>query len=425
MADRPNLLFVSPVMPAPTGNGLAMRAAMFLDALAPAFRVHLLIVPVAGTADGRRLPPFVRERMQAVVVDPLDRDPDPLRQVLGGGDPARNAAVLIAWPQPLACRFATPTRLARLTSAFPGVEFALVHVARLYMAAYAASFLEAMVGRPAPPAILDLDDDEPRTRERIARLHQLNGNDFEARLELREAERFAALERTWLGRFGHVLVCSPTDRNRLASRTDPARLAIVPNTVALPASTGLQPASAGRSGGRTILFVGTLGYLPNEDAACWFCREVLPAIRARADGEVRVQLVGANPGPRLQALRRLPGVELVGAVPDLEEHYRRSDLVVVPVRGGGGTRIKLLEALAHARPMVTTAVGAEGIAVEHGRHVLMADEPADFAAACLKVLHDPALARALAEQGRNLVAAHYAFATVAPPLLDLYLGACA
>jgi polysaccharide biosynthesis protein PslH len=171
--------------------------------------------------------------------------------------------------------------------------------------------------------------------------------------------------------------------------------------------------------------VGTLGYLPNEDAACWFCREVLPAIRARADGEVRVQLVGANPGPRLQALRRLPGVELVGTVSDLEEHYRRSDLVVVPVRGGGGTRIKLLEALAHARPMVTTAVGAEGIAVEHGRHVLMADEPADFAAACLRVLHDPALARTLAEQGRNLVAARYAFAAVAPPLLDLYLGACA
>src|SRR4051812_8184302 len=148
---KPNLLFVAPVMPAPTGNGLAMRGAMMLDALAGSFAIDLLVIPIAGAADPARVPAFVRERTAAIVIDSLDCDADPLARALASGEPARAAALLLAWPTPLLCRFATAerlARLARLTARFRHRRFALVHVMRLYMAPYAAQFLDGAGRRP-------------------------------------------------------------------------------------------------------------------------------------------------------------------------------------------------------------------------------------------------------------------------------------
>src|SRR4051794_30116952 len=274
---KPNLLFVAPVMPAPTGNGLAMRGAMMLEALAGSFAIHLLVIPVAGAADPAQVPAFVRERTAAVVIDSLDRAADPLARALASGEPARAAALLLAWPTPLLCRFATAERLARLTARFRRRRFALVHVMRLYMAPYAAQFLDG-AGRRPPATALDLDDDEVRTRERIAALREQRGELVEARLEFREAQRFRDLEKAWLGRFDRILVCSEADRDQLAGRSDPSRLAVIPNTVPLPDLPGCAVTSDGERAW-TIMFVGTLGYFPNADAAVHLCRDVLPLVR--------------------------------------------------------------------------------------------------------------------------------------------------
>lgn len=413
-AGRQNLLMITPVMPAPTGNGLAMRAGTALDVLAERYAVHLLVIPVA--AAGRERPSaYVRRRAVTTVVDELDQDPLALAAAAGSG-PGRRLALSLAWPKPLASRFATEARLERLRRRFQGLELAAVHVMRLYMAPYAAPFLPGSAG-DGPAAVLDMDEDEVGTRERLAALRTRRGELAEARLEQREAQRLAELERACLGRLARILVSSPVDLDRIGRRLGAAPLSLVPNAVDLPAHAA--PRARGQ-GARRILFVGTFGYLPNEDAALFFCREILPLVRARASEAVHVQLVGPGPPPAVTALGRLPGVEVTGAVADLGACYRDCDLVVVPVRAGGGTRIKLLEAMAHARPVVATRIGAEGLAVQDRAHLLLADEPEQLARACLELLGDPGLARLLSQQGRELVRQCYGRDAVARLLTELY-----
>jgi hypothetical protein len=170
-------------VPALTGNGLAMRAGVALEALASAYAVHLLVVPVAAGAGPVRIPAVVRERTASVVVDPLTTEPDPLHAALASGDPARAAAFLLAWPEPLFCRFATTRRLKRLSSLIVGVRPRIVYVMRLYMAPYAAPFLAC---RPQPAPILDFDDDDVATHAELSQLHARNGRVAEGRLAARE-----------------------------------------------------------------------------------------------------------------------------------------------------------------------------------------------------------------------------------------------
>ncbi len=414
MTQKPSLLFLAPVMPAPTGNGLAMRAGLILDALARNFSVHLLVVPLFGA---ERISRFAKERAARTMVAHLDPRDDALR--LAASDPKRAMALLMAQPQPVLCRFATRALLGRLAAHFAGVRFDVIHVMRLYMAPYAAPFLEA--GARQPAAVLDLDDDEVRTRARLGSLYAQTGQPTAARLEALEADRYQQLERVWVPRFDRVLVCSETDRARLSSRIRPAKLGVVPNAVPVPAAAA---GAAVAADARTLLFVGTLGYFPNQDGATLLCREVLPIIRERAGGRgpVRVTIVGRNPSPEIRALSRLPAVKVEADVPDLDPWYRDASVVVLPLRAGGGTRFKLLEALARAKPVVSTSIGAEGVAVEHRRHLMLADRPEVFAAACLELLSEPGLARGLGEQGRALVRARYAPESAAADLVRAYSG---
>lgn len=412
MRAKRSLLYLAPVMPAPAGNGLAMRAGLILDALAREFAVHLLVVPLFGAEPISR---FAQERAARVVVAPLDPKDDPLR--LAAADPQRAAALMIALPRPLLCRFATRGALARLAAGLAGCRFNLVHVMRLYLAPYALPFLEADGHRPA--AVLDVDDDEVHTRARLAALHEQTGDPSAARLEAREVERYRELERIFAPRFDRILVCSETDRARLAGRIEPAKLRPVPNAVAMPATAAGAPAAPDAP---VLLFVGTLGHVPNQDAASLLVREVLPIVRERAKRPVRVAIVGRNPTTEVLALSCLSGVRVAADVADLEPWYRDASAVVLPLRAGGGTRIKLLEALARAKPVVSTSIGAEGVGVAHRRHLLLADAPEAFAAACLEILRDPVLGRALGEHGRALVGASYTPAAAAADLDRAYAG---
>jgi hypothetical protein len=139
----------------------------------------------------------------------------------------------------------------------------------------------------------------------------------------------------------------------------------------------------------TIMFQGTFDYAPNVDAAEWLVGEIAPRIRAVVPG-ARVRLVGRTT-PGLDRLDHPPEATVVGRVPAMEPELARADLAVVPVRYGGGTRLKILESFAHRVPVVSTTVGAEGLDVEDGVHLLLADEPDDFALACERLLTDAAL----------------------------------
>ena len=150
-----------------------------------------------------------------------------------------------------------------------------------------------------------------------------------------------------------------------------------------------------------LLFVGSFDYGANVDAARFLIAQVLPIVRAKLP-DVSLILAGRNPPPDIRKLAG-EGVEVTGTVADLAPLYARASAVVVPLRIGGGTRIKILEALAHARPVVTTAAGMRGLALQPGTHVLVAETPEQFAEALARLRSDAALGARLATAGRAWV----------------------
>ena len=160
----------------------------------------------------------------------------------------------------------------------------------------------------------------------------------------------------------------------------------------------------------TILFFGAINYFPNADGVTYFVDEVFPRIRdRRPDATFRV--LGPGAGPDVLA-RRGNGVDIVGMVDDVNPHIDRAAVVVVPLRIGGGTRLKIVEALAKGKAVVSTKLGAEGIDVVDGEHLLLADDPRDIADRVEQVLGDPELARRLGDAGRQLAEERYSWSVV-------------
>ena len=186
MKRRPSLLFVAPILPAQTGNGLAMRAGVFLDALARDFRVSLLVVPVAGSAGGR-VASFVTDRAHQSVVLSLDGKLDPLWELCSRVlDPDKRATAWADYPRPAFCRYATTPCLNEVRRAFDDVRFDAVHVMRSYLAPYAAPFLPTGTTIDAPFSSLDLDDDEAVTHRGLATLLERMGSRRDAGVEAAE-----------------------------------------------------------------------------------------------------------------------------------------------------------------------------------------------------------------------------------------------
>jgi glycosyltransferase involved in cell wall biosynthesis len=177
--------------------------------------------------------------------------------------------------------------------------------------------------------------------------------------------------------------------------------AVVPNGVALdyfrPSASEVTPGS--------VVFTGLMTYRPNADGVSYFIRRIFPAIRASRADAVFTAVGWGLPDDVRPLLGG--GVFHTGRVDDIRPYLAKASVVVVPLRIGSGTRLKVLEALAMAKPVVSTTVGCEGIDVSHGEHLLIADDPADFAAAVTSLLEDPAEAASLGRRGRALVESRY------------------
>jgi glycosyltransferase involved in cell wall biosynthesis len=171
------------------------------------------------------------------------------------------------------------------------------------------------------------------------------------------------------------------------------------------------------SDGSTVLFFGAINYYPNVDGLLYLLHEVWPLL-AKSHPRARLKIVGQHPTPEILAFRG-PRVEVSGQVEDVRPHLSSAAVSIAPLRIGGGTRFKILEAMAMARPVVSTPLGAEGIKFESGRHLLLADDAAAFARAVGRILDDAQLANHLASEGRALVEARYSWA-VAADRLDLF-----
>ena len=170
-----------------------------------------------------------------------------------------------------------------------------------------------------------------------------------------------------------------------------------------------------------MLFVGNLTYAPNVDAVRVLVDGVLPALRERMP-EATLDVVGGY-DDRLIDVARRPGVRLTGHVPDLAPYYAGADVVVVPLRVGSGTRIKVLEAFAYQRPVVATRTAVSGLAVRDGVSVLLAETPGELAACTVEVLRGSARARGLVAEASRVVREHYVLDVVAPVVRRIVLGA--
>ena len=224
-------------------------------------------------------------------------------------------------------------------------------------------------------------------------------------LEWRKMRRFE--KRTCAGAQLTLAVSEP-DRALLQDTAPGARVRAIPTGV----DTDYFAPQPGPEPPGGLVFTGSMDYYPNEDGILHFVESTLPLIR-REMPETRLTVVGRRPSARLRGAAGRAGVCLTGTVEDVRPHVAESAVYVVPLRVGGGTRLKIFEALAMAKPVVSTTVGAEGLPLVPGRHYIQADDPAAFAGAVLVLLRDPARRRALGRAGRQLVERHYAWPQVA------------
>src|SRR5688572_28120012 len=229
--------------------------------------------------------------------------------------------------------------------------------------------------------------------------------------------RMLRFERQTLARFDRVLAVSDVDSQTL-QRLYPNALSAPPLTVATGVDTEFfAPGNPAIQRPSHLVFTGSMDWIPNEDAMTHFCRDILPRIRAHVP-EVTLSIVGRAPTPAVQRLAGIAGVEVTGRVDDVREGIARAAVYVVPIRIGGGTRLKIFEAMGMGKAVVSTTVGAEGLPVTHGHDVCIADSPDAFAAAVVSLLRDPARRVQLERAARELVVTRYDWAAVAGQLED-------
>jgi glycosyltransferase involved in cell wall biosynthesis len=239
-------------------------------------------------------------------------------------------------------------------------------------------------------------------------------NPFKKWYALLEARKIERLEAAACAAAQAVAVCSARDEELLRELSPAARLFVAANVV----DTGkYMPAAGGNNG--SVLFVGAMDWLPNQDGAEFLLGEILPHLRQLAPN-AQVILAGRNPPEAM--LRRyagIPGVSFTGMVADLRPIIARAAVCVVPLRIGSGTRLKILEAAAMARPIVSTTLGAEGLELRHGREILLEDRPRAFAEAVALLLTDPVRAAAMGSAARLVVEQQYSIAALRRQLRHL------
>ena len=221
--------------------------------------------------------------------------------------------------------------------------------------------------------------------------------------------RMLRFEREAVRRFDLVIAVSETDRRTLVRLYRPLKqpARVVPTGVdAAYFAEVTRPVRP-----RHLVFTGSMDWLPNEDGMVHFVRDVLPLIR-RHEPSATLSIVGRAPTPAVQRLGGEYGVEVTGGVDDVRPHMAAAAIYVVPLRIGGGTRLKIFEAMAMGKPVVSTSVGAEGLPVEPGTHLLLADSTDDFAAAVVGLFRDEAARTRIANAGRQLVTERYDWSSV-------------
>jgi glycosyltransferase involved in cell wall biosynthesis len=267
-------------------------------------------------------------------------------------------------------------------------------------------FLDAAVNFPQNLTIPSVVFQHNVESEIWRRHASTNSNLLKRKLYELEFRKMQSFESSTLTRFHHIIAVSEHDRSLMEKWVSGSRISVVPTGVD---AASFHPDTGDKVSSCTVLFTGAMDWLPNVDAMEYFCGEIWPLVLARSP-EAKLRIVGRNPGERVRKLVSA-SVEVTGTVPDVREHLRNAAMVVVPLRIGGGTRLKIYEAMAAGKAVVSTSVGAEGLDVHHGRDIVLADTPETFAAAVVTILRDENL-RKKYESAALELAAKYDWSTI-------------
>ena len=307
--------------------------------------------------------------------------------------------------------YSSPEMTAAVTELTRASAFDLVHVDSLHMVSYLPALPDALRQR----VVVSWHNIESELLLRYAATTRSLPRKIYASLTVR---RVASVEREILRTcFGH-LVCSERERQALLARVPEARIAVVGNGVDTKAFDGAFDGMVKTTRNR-VLFVGSMAYHANSDAILWFTGRIWPAIHERFP-HWTLTVVGSDPPPQVRALAGRPGVEVTGTVPDVKPYYTEAAMAIVPLLTGGGTRLKILEALAAGVPVVSTTLGIEGLAVTHGEEVLIADKEADWLPACCSLADQGALWQKLVTTGRRLVETRYDWDVLGKSMVTTY-----
>ncbi|HSN13097.1 MAG TPA: glycosyltransferase [Anaeromyxobacteraceae bacterium] len=399
MSARPlSLLFVTLFPPSPPTFGAQRRIDGLMRGLARENRVSCVSL-INDDYDPRAAEEALRGYCDQVILVPSAPD--------RGGPWKRGRQLLsLASAHSFERSVFTSAALQRaLDSILARTAFDVVTVEALHL--WNHFVRQAPPGAPPPRVVLDEHNIE----------HDLGRQSMEASTGVRrryQSVNWPKIRReevsAWRGADG-VTFTSHDDLARARSIFPAVRAAVIPNAVDLD---HFGPGVSGADDGRTLLFFGAMDYFPNQDGMRWFMAEVWPRLLRRRP-DARLKVLGRHPSAELRALQG-PSIEVVGLVDDIRPHLASSAAVIVPLRVGGGTRLKVLEAMAMGKTLVSTTVGAEGIVTRPERELLIGDGPEAFAAACARLLDDGGLRRRLGAAGRALVVERYSWRAVAEEL---------
>jgi len=400
---KSSLLFISPVFPSPDGPGLAMRPYYQIVNLSQNYSIRLL---VAGFQRGR--PVYhgdIRnycEDIDYICVHPYSGWKyglwrryryfiDNLKEVIAG-DGSGFAEDMGDMDY---------MRQNETLEMLANINFDRVHAYRLYL----APVTEILKKRGLHSFYsLDVDDIESETRSSISGLFYGNRDFYQALRLNHESKVYYNIEKKYISGYDQIFVCSSRDRGVLQHRFPGKVITVLPNVVPIPKKGGNHRVSQVL----TMLFVGTIGYHPNTDALLFFAGQIAPILRENCRQQWQLRVVGALPkNSWIKQLECIPEIKFSGWAEDLHHEYDTADIVIAPVRGGGGTRIKILEAFAHGVPVVSTSKGAEGLDVENGVHLCIEDDPRLFAEACIRLMTDRRLADEISRRALALASSKY------------------
>ncbi|MDA8219859.1 MAG: glycosyltransferase [Dehalococcoidales bacterium] len=398
------ILFLVPQLPYPLRKGAAIRTYYFLRWLAHAHSVSMLAFAEDGAVPSELLDLCAEVR---VVPPPARSLSDRLRDVF-------------ASPLPdLALRLYSEAYERELLRWLAEESFDVVQAESLEMALPWLRAREKAGGGKRPLGVFDDLNAEYLLQWRAFRTDAGNPRRWAgAAYSAIQTAKLRTFERRLCRDFERVVVVSAEDAAALRALRGDFEASVVPNGVDCDYFAFRPPESAAEASPQ-VVFTGTMDFRPNVDAVVWFTRSVFPLVRHELS-DARFVVVGNSPAPAVRQLASLPGVEVTGPVPDVRPYLTASAVYAVPMRIGGGVRLKVLEAMAAGIPVVSTSLGCAGTTAEAGRHFLRADREDDFARAVVGVLRREGALAEMVREARELVEARYHWGHLCPLLAAVY-----